>query len=287
MALPMELVLISGRSGSGKTTALQVLEDLGYYCVDNLPLGLLTTLVDQFRQQSDGNIAVGIDARNLPQDLNRFDDVLQQLGKRSLALKLIFVDARDQTLLTRFQATRRKHPISTEQRSLTEAISHESELLEQIHKAAHATIDTSNLSVHELRSLIKNLVETDDNQQPAILFESFGFKFGVPSDADFVFDIRCLPNPYWQPELRGFNGRQGPIIDFLCQQGSVIQMQQDIASFIERWLQAFVENNRSYLTVAIGCTGGQHRSVYMAEQLCQQFQRNLDNVQVRHRELRP
>lgn len=282
----MRLVVISGRSGSGKSSALHVLEDLGFYCIDNLPIGLLNDLVrETHHEERLSKVAVSIDARNLVHTFDQIDHILHSLPHDEYQLDIIYLDAGDDVLLQRFSATRRKHPLTSGQLSLPEAIDKERELLDPIANIADLTLDTTSMSVHELRSLIKKRVSGNQGADIAILFKSFGFKYGIPKDADYVFDVRNLPNPYWNPELRPYNGQDEPIQQFLGGQPEVKKMQADIATFVGNWLPSFISANRSYITIAIGCTGGQHRSVYLAEQLTGQFSQQFANVQVRHREM--
>ncbi|MCL6415224.1 RNase adapter RapZ [Aestuariirhabdus sp. Z084] len=282
----MRLVIISGRSGSGKSSALHVLEDQGFYCVDNMPAGLLGSLAAEISGEAElRNAAVSIDARNMHADLKRFPEILSQLSESGVNCEVIYLDAEPATLLKRFSETRRRHPLSNDQCSLEEAILAESELLAPLKDEAKLTLDTSSLSLHELRDLIRTRVAQRNNDSLALLFQSFGFKRGIPIDADYVFDVRCLPNPYWVPHLRGFSGLEEPVQTFLADQPEVQGMLSDIGDFVDRWLPAFEAGNRSYLTVAIGCTGGHHRSVYLSEQLANSFSDKIKNVQVRHREL--
>ena len=284
----MKLVIVSGRSGSGKSTALHVLEDLGYYCIDNLPIGLLLPLADEAIISEESRlekIAVSIDARNLSTGIDQFTDVYQQFKHRHFEMDVIYLDALNQTLLKRFHATRRKHPLSNSNLSLKEAITAERTLLSPIASVADLTVDTSDMSMYQLRDLIKERVVGKIGQDIALLFQSFGFKHGVPIDADFVFDVRCLPNPYWDPALRAFTGKDKPIHEFLEKQPETGEMFDDIKSYIVKWLPQFANSNRSYLTIAIGCTGGQHRSVYISEKLSEFFRSQQQNVQVRHKEL--
>jgi RNase adapter protein RapZ len=284
----MKLVIVSGRSGSGKSTALNVLEDLGYYCIDNLPVGLLLELVSQSSLSEDqrlGLIAVSIDARNLSSGIEKFPDFHRQCVAQNIDVDVLFLDAHNDTLLKRFHSTRRKHPLSNTTRSLKEAIAHERELLDPIAANADLTINTSDLTLYELRDLVKLRVAGRKTQEIALLFQSFGFKHGVPSDADFVFDVRCLPNPYWDPTLRGYTGLEDPVIQFLSEQPESEEMAQDIISFLNKWIPRFQNSNRSYMTIAIGCTGGQHRSVYLCEKIGRYFSTSNDNVQIRHKEL--
>ncbi len=282
----MRLVIISGRSGSGKSSALHVLEDLGFYCIDNLPVALLPALVQQTENEEKlSRVAVSIDARNLPHAFDHIHDVLHQLPSEEYQLDVVYLDASEEVLLQRFSATRRKHPLTSAEISLAEAIEQEKHLLRPVADLADLTLDTTSMSVHELRSQIKLRVAGKSGTDIAILFESFGFKHGVPIDADYVFDVRNLPNPYWDPALRRFTGRDEEIIRFLQGEPQVQAMLDDIQGFVQRWLPSFIEANRSYMTVAIGCTGGQHRSVYLAEQLTVIFGQHYPHVQVRHREL--
>lgn len=282
----MKLVILSGRSGSGKTTALQALEDLGFYCVDNLPLGLLSTLATQLREESSEieRIAVGIDARNLRSQLPRFSELLRTVRDQGLACEVIYLDADHDTLLKRFSATRRRHPLSDQDMSLSEAIAHEGELLASIQTSADLLVDTSKMDPHTLRNLIRDRVAQRSGRL-SLLVESFGFKNGVPPDADLVFDVRMLPNPHWDSTLRPFNGRQKPIQDFLSSQPDTPELLHDIEQLLLRWLPRYEANDRTYMTVAIGCTGGRHRSVYMVEQLAERLCKAGWDAQIRHLEL--
>jgi RNase adapter protein RapZ len=283
----MKLIVVSGRSGSGKTSCLHLLEDLGFYCVDNIPASLLGALAKRLSGDNSAieQVAVSIDARNLPEDLRNFPDIHQTLLQETIQTQIIFLDAEDKILIKRFSETRRKHPLSNNQLSLLEAISSETDLLEPIASLADLTINTSNFSLHQLRDIIKNRVAENDSGGMALQFQSFGFKYGVPVDTDMVYDARCLPNPYWVEELRPFNGLDQPVIDYLESHADVLEMYDDIRHYLEHWLPRFQANNRSYITVAIGCTGGQHRSVFLCEKLRKHFQANGYNAQVRHKEL--
>ncbi len=284
----MKLVIISGRSGSGKSTALQALEDVDFYCIDNLPARLLPDLIDQMLGDPEhpGRLAVSIDARNLVSNLHAFPEIIGELSRRSdLSCEILYLDAAEPTLIKRYSATRRKHPLSSSQAGLQEAISYERELLEPIASIADIRVDTTRLTLYELRDTIKLRIAQRSEQSLSIQFESFGFKHGVPLDVDFTFDVRMLPNPYWIPDLRRFTGRDQEVIDFLENAPEVPQLIGDIRAFLERWIPLFKQNNRSYITIGIGCTGGQHRSVYIAEHLAGHFGQLMDNVHVRHREL--
>lgn len=283
----MRLVIISGRSGSGKSTALDVLEDSGFYCIDNLPVSLLPALVEQTHDEDKlSKVAVSIDARNVPAALAEVQEIIAYLRSQNCYVEIIFLDANSNSLLQRFSATRRCHPLTTEQVSLSEAIDLESDILEPLATMAHLTVDTTNMSVHDLRHLIRLRVAKNDQRSMAILFESFGYKHGIPVDADYVFDVRNLPNPFWQEALRSYNGTQQPIIDYLQDKPEVQTMQTDISNFLHHWIPEFIKASRSYFTVAIGCTGGQHRSVFLVERLAQEFAQEFDNVQIRHRQLK-
>lgn len=283
----MKLTIISGRSGSGKSTVLHVLEDRGYYCIDNLPASLLSSLASRISSDATGipNVAVSIDARNISADLDKFPSIINELKNKSLSTEIVFLDANSQTLLKRFSETRRKHPLSSEAIGLKEAIDKESELLEAISIMASLSIDTSNMSLHQLRDTVKNHLLDDQQTTLALLFQSFGFKNGLPVDADIVYDVRCLPNPYWDNSLRSLTGLDDAVVGFLDSQEEVQEMCSDIENFLQKWIPSFESNNRSYITVALGCTGGQHRSVYMCEKLGEIFSTQGSNVQVRHREL--
>ena len=276
----MRLILISGLSGSGKSIALHVLEDAGHYCVDNLPATLLPQLVRQLREEGCERVAVAIDVRAgasiaaLPQQLRD----LQAMG---IPARFIFLEARDETLIARFSETRRGHPLSDEHTTLAEAIVRERGMLENIAGLGNR-IDTSNLNPNALRAWVLDFARLAVSQGLTLLFESFGYKHGIPLDADLVFDVRCLPNPHYDPKLRPLTGRDPEVARFLEEQGEVRKMAEDIRGFLAEWLPAFVRDNRSYLTVAVGCTGGQHRSVYLAEWLAGQF-RDRARVLVRHR----
>lgn len=279
----MKLVILSGRSGSGKTVALHALEDQAFYCIDNLPISMLTQLMPKIKTYQE-SVAVSIDARALPDELEHFTEVYQQLITDGIKVEVIYLDADDATLLKRFSETRRRHPLTQDGISLREAIAREKELLDPIIFAADLHVDTSRLNVHQLRDLIKSRVFGRGSSLD-LMFVSFGYKYGIPADADFVFDARCLPNPYWDEKLRMYSGQDQPVIDFLSEQATVQEFFWQLKVFLHTWLPRFETDNRSYMTVAIGCTGGQHRSVYIAEQLSQHFQKERSKVNIRHREL--
>jgi len=282
------LVVVSGRSGSGKTSALNILEDVGFDCIDNLPPSLLPDLIKQLNSErinEDLRLAVGIDARNLVGDLNKLPDILAGLEASGIDVSVIFLQARRNDLIRRYSETRRKHPLSNETVSLPEAIDLEAKILSPILNISDRNIDTSGLSLHQLRDLVKNTIIPNSPEHMAILFESFGFKKGLPDASDFIFDVRCLPNPYWKQELRSLTGYDEDVIEFLESQVDVAAMMSDIIGFLTRWIPKFQANNRSYLTISIGCTGGQHRSVYIANRLQEYFSKEHSLVQVVHKEL--
>ena len=278
----MQVVLISGLSGSGKSIALNVLEDAGYYCVDNLPAPLLSDLVGQLRLEGHELVAVAVDMRG-GSSIAALPLQLRNLEAEGITLRFVFLDARDDVLIQRFSETRRRHPLAGDDVTLGEAISREREALETLASLGHH-IDTSNLRPNALRSSIKEFAALDERSGLTLLFESFGFKNGIPLDADLVFDVRCLPNPHYDPLLRPLTGRDVEVIRFLEAEPEVSRMEADLRRFIGDWLPAYIRDNRSYLTVGIGCTGGQHRSVYLAERLAAHF-RESARVLVRHRSL--
>lgn len=284
----MKLIIVTGLSGSGKSVALHTLEDIDYYCVDNLPLFLLAELaavLGRSRDPAYANMAVGIDVRNKPEDLAILPQLLQQAKVQGVECRVVYLDAQTETLIQRFSETRRKHPLTRADRPLSEAIDIERHFLEPILKVADLQIDTTHTNVNELRDLVREQVGGDSSPRASILMQSFGYKNGVPNDVDFVFDVRCLPNPHWQPELRPLTGLDPAVVTFLEGRDEVIRMRTDILSFLDRWVPAFETDGRSYLTIAIGCTGGQHRSVYMAEALRRHFERDGHRVTIRHRDL--
>lgn len=276
----MKLFLISGLSGSGKSVALKVLEDSDYYCVDNLPVELLPSLIANLQQSGRTRCAVSIDARS-GTSMRELPHYMEQLKQRGVDIHMLFLDAQTDTLVKRFSETRRRHPLSDDKLTLPECVQQERELLNDISDIGHH-IDTSDIGANTLRSWVKDFVQIDRSKL-TLLFQSFGFKYGVPLDSDLVFDVRCLPNPHYNESLRPLTGRDAPVIEFLEQTPSVQKMYGDIRTFVGEWLPCFIADNRSYLTVAIGCTGGQHRSVYLAEKLAQHF-KSEQQVLVRHRE---
>ena len=277
----MRLIVISGLSGSGKSIALNVLEDSGYYCVDNLPAKLLIGLTQFLSQEGQQRVAVSVDVRS-GATLSELPGYLLQLRQSGIDLHLVFLDAKPDTLVKRFSETRRRHPLANEERTLPESIQRERELLADIGDLGHR-IDTSDLNPNVLRAWVKDLLDLGESGL-TLLFQSFGFKHGIPLDADMVFDVRCLPNPHYEPELRALTGKHAAVIAFLEADAQARSMLGDIRDYIEKWLPCFVRDNRSYLTVAIGCTGGRHRSVYFVENLAAHF-RTSRAVLIRHREL--
>lgn len=284
----MRLIIVSGRSGSGKSTALDVLEDNGFYCIDNLPAGLLPELAERALVHTEllhPQVAVSIDARNLPSHLQRFPELLDEVRARHIQVDVLFLDAEEGTLLKRFSETRRRHPLTNENRSLAEAIRDEATLLHPIADLADLRLDTTSLNLYQLRDALRLRLLNTPEPGTAFLVESFGFKRGMPVDADLVFDVRCLPNPYWKPELREQSGKDEAVRDYLAAQADVEEMYQDIHAYLLKWLPRFAASNRAYVTIAIGCTGGHHRSVYIAERLGAALKPALKNVQIRHRDL--
>ena len=284
----MKLIIVSGLSGSGKSIALHTLEDLGYYSIDNLPPFLLKHLASEISASADrafDHAAVGMDARADAAELEGLPQLLEETRTAGIECRMIFIDAQNETLIRRFSETRRRHPLTRGERPLTEAIEMERRLLEPIRQGAGIHIDTTQTNVHELRDLVRASVVGDTSPKASILLQSFGFKHGLPSDLDFLFDVRCLPNPHWEPDLRAQTGLDQPVVDFLAGNPDVRSMLQDISDFFDRWVPVFETDGRSYLTIAIGCTGGRHRSVYMVEALRRHFEQAGHTVLARHREL--
>ncbi len=280
----MDLTIVSGLSGSGKTVTLQALEDIGYYCIDNLPANLLPHFAASLIDIPDNRAAVGIDVRNR-HFLQMLSDSLQSLKKLGIEFRILYLYADENTLFRRFSETRRRHPLTDASTSLVDGIRQEHQLLTSLAQGARIEIDTSNTTPHELRSKVRNLVGARDGAAMMLQIVSFGHKHGNPSDADFVFDVRCLPNPYWERELREQTGIDQGVINFLKSTPETNAMIEHIFAFLARWLPAYKAENRSYITVAIGCTGGRHRSVYVAEQLAKKLTDDGSKVQLRHRDL--
>jgi UPF0042 nucleotide-binding protein len=283
----VRLVVVSGMSGSGKTIALRTLEDINYYCVDNLPSALMPAFVAAVTQAQPGlhpRLAVGIDVRNRADDLNRLPEILAELGRSGIDHRLIFLDARDDVLFKRYSDTRRRHPLTGEGISLNDAIARERVLLKPVMSIAERVIDTSELNVHQLRRLIATELGLASGPL-SLLFESFAYKRGVPADADFVFDARCLPNPHWDARLRPLSGKDAPVREWLAAKPEVSQYLEDTQRFLDTWLPRFEADNRSYVTICIGCTGGRHRSVYLCERLAEHFRAIREQALTFHREL--
>ncbi len=278
----MQLFLISGLSGSGKSVALKALEDNGYYCVDNLPVELLPLLMDNLRQAGHTRVALSIDVRS-GSSVQQLPQHVSQLKQQGVDVHVLFLDAQTETLVKRFSETRRRHPLSDDKLTLPESVQQERAMLGTISDISHH-IDTSELSANTLRAWVKDFVNLDQAHF-TLLFQSFGFKNGIPLDADLVFDVRCLPNPHYDPALRPLTGRDAPVAEFIERQPLAQKMYADIRRFVEEWLPSYQADNRSYLTVAIGCTGGQHRSVYFVEKLARHFRGSQQQVLARHREL--
>ncbi|MDP2882497.1 MAG: RNase adapter RapZ [Azonexus sp.] len=278
----MKLILISGLSGSGKSVALNLLEDAGYYCVDNLPVVMLTFLARMLKDEGVQKVAVAIDGRS-GHGIDLVPEKLETLKEAGIEPTFLFLFSNEETLLKRYSESRRRHPLATAEQTLVEAIRAERTLLEPISTLGHR-IDTSDMKAAGLREWVRQFIEAEPGQGLTLMFESFGFKHGIPLDADLVFDVRCLPNPHYDPELRPLTGRDQPVINFLEAEEDVRHMRDDICRFVATWLPCYIRDNRNYLTVAIGCTGGQHRSVYMAEWLANEFATRA-RVLVRHRTL--
>ncbi|MEQ1636154.1 MAG: RNase adapter RapZ [Methylococcales bacterium] len=284
----MKLLIVSGLSGSGKSIALDTLEDCGYYCIDNLPVMLLEDFISHVMlvdKNTYAKTAIGIDARNQTESLINFSEKLDFIRSKGIDCEVMYMQAEEATLLKRYSETRRRHPLSDLHLPLNEAIKIEKDMLRMVAKHADCVIDTSHTHYHQLRELIKVQLGERNERYLSLQFQSFAFKHGIPLDADFVFDVRSLPNPHWVPELRGLTGKDQPVIEFLQREGVVLDMFNDIAAFLDRWVPSFEENNRSYLTIGIGCTGGQHRSVFLVDKLARRFEVQALNVITRHREL--
>jgi RNase adapter protein RapZ len=281
----MRLVIVSGLSGSGKSVALHMLEDLDYYCIDNIPAGLLPMFIShtvRSREAAYESTAVGVDARNSPADIASVPKLVDELKRSGLSCEVLFLRAEEDALLKRYSETRRRHPLSRDGLGLADAIRQEHTLLQPIADAADLVIDTTRSSVHELRELIRQRVGARIDGRMSILFESFAYRHGVPGDADFVFDVRSLPNPYWEPGLSRLTGRETQVVEYLERFPIVTTMFEDIVVFLDRWIPELIKTNRSYLTIAIGCTGGQHRSVYLVERLAKHFAAKYPHVHAKH-----
>ena len=281
----MKLFVITGRSGSGKSTVLHALEDEGFMCIDNFPARLLERFVQDTRNdQTSQDFAVSIDARSSAMALSQLPTILQSVSSNEIRPRVVFLDASGPMLVKRFSETRRRHPLEKADTDLRQAIDLESKILQHLAEIADLKIDTTQLSTHDLVLMAKERLVDVDDRSVSLLFRSFAFRHGVPVDADFVFDLRCLPNPHWEPNLRELTGRDAPVVTFFEEQGIVGKMLSQIVQYLHQWLPEFEKKNRAYMTVAVGCTGGKHRSVYMAECLANSFRDEYPSVLVRHRE---
>lgn len=284
----MKLVIISGLSGSGKSIALHTLEDMDYYCIDNLPVGLLQAFSNEFTRphlKDINRVAAGIDARNHPDQIGQFPAIINDLKAQGIDCKILFLQADNSTLLKRFSETRRKHPLSDPDTPLADAIDRERDLLTPIAARADLFLDTSRTNIHQLRDLVRECIGTQETPGLSLVLRSFGYKQGVPADADFVFDARCLPNPHWEAGLRKLTGLDKEVMEFLDAEPLVHEFYDQLERFLSTWVPRFEADNRSYLNIAIGCTGGQHRSVYIVERLAKDLGGKFGTIVTRHREL--
>jgi UPF0042 nucleotide-binding protein len=283
----LRLIIVSGLSGSGKSVALHILEDLNYYCIDNLPAALLEAAVENVRSGDEpiNMLAVGVDARTRKSDLLALPQLLKNLKKKNVRTELIFLHASDEILKKRYSESRRRHPLATAKTQLQVAIESERDILAEIQNSADLIIDTSHSSIYELAEVIRDRIDRRRTESLSVLVQSFGFKYGIPADADFVFDLRSLPNPYWTADLRGLTGLDKEVSDYLNSKDNFVAMHDDILTFLRRWIPNYQQARRSYLTVAIGCTGGQHRSVCMTEMLAARLRETHEPVLIRHNSL--
>ncbi len=284
----MNWILISGLSGAGKSIAMRALEDLGFFCVDNLPMTMVPALVDQVRRTGtdrERHVAVVVDARGASRGLEKFSEVVQQMRQDGINPQVIFLEAEDNVLITRFKETRRRHPLTSKDCTLSEAISRERALLAPLRENADVVIDTTHTHLYQLRDLVRQRLYESAPDSFSVMLQSFGYKNGVPQDADMVFDARCLPNPYWKPELKSLNGQDEQVIRYLEAQPEAMKMLESLKSFLDQWIPAFELDNRAYLNIAIGCTGGQHRSVYLVDRIAEHLSGKRESVIVRHRDL--
>ncbi len=281
----MNFFIVSGLSGSGKTIALQALEDAGFYCIDNLPAALVPQFAEHLRSYGEKNAAIGLDARNRA-FLSDVPEALAQLETLGIRYRIIFLQAEEDVLVKRYKETRRRHPMVGEDTSLLEAIELERKLLEPLAYGASLRVDTTHTTPHDLRNQLRNFVRGEETPGMTLLFESFGYKNGTPLDADFVFDVRCLPNPHWEPALRHRTGLEDPVVQYMEKHAEVHAMYEELKRFLETWLPQFGREDRSYVTIALGCTGGVHRSVYLVHRLAKHFTTRGYKIQVRHRELK-
>lgn len=284
----MNWILISGLSGAGKSIAMRALEDLGFFCVDNLPMTLVPALVEQVRAAGtdrERHVAVVVDARGAGRGLEKFNDVVEQIREGGIHPQVIFLEAEDNVLINRFKETRRRHPLTSSSCPLSEAISRERALLAPLRESADVVIDTTHTHLYQLRDLVRQRLSESAPNSFSVLLQSFGYKNGVPQDADMVFDARCLPNPYWEPALRSLSGRDEAVVRYLENKPEAVKMLSSLKGFLDEWIPAFEQDNRAYLNIAIGCTGGQHRSVYLVERIAEHLSGQRESVMVRHREL--
>jgi UPF0042 nucleotide-binding protein len=288
MSEDMRLIIVSGLSGAGKSVTLHVLEDIGYYCIDNLPAALLKSLVEEVSSGTDKTgklLAVGIDARNRLRDIEKLPGLIEEFRQQRIQTEVLFVLADNEVLLKRYGETRRRHPLAGQGSALRTAIQEERGILSEIINAADLIIDTSRTSIYELADIVRDRVDRRGPRSISILIESFGYKHGIPADADFVFDLRCLPNPYWKHRLRHLTGLDEDVRTFLESREEVIAMHDDLLDFLNRWIPTYDKAHRGFLTIAIGCTGGQHRSVYMADRLAASLRAEHPTIRTRHNEL--
>jgi UPF0042 nucleotide-binding protein len=283
----MQLIIISGLSGAGKSVALHTLEDEGFLCVDNLPISMLVDLARKMSADAESysKVAVGIDARGEADPLDQFESIIMQVGSLGVETQIVFLQAQHEILITRFSETRRKHPLSKHGAPLESALQTERALLGRVEQIADVGIDTTNLNLHQLREIIRKRVLGYNRKPLNVLLQSFGFKHGQPIGTDFMFDVRCLPNPYWSTRLRPLTGRDQPVAEFLQQHDLVEKMIDNVSRFFIDWTPIFEAENRSYLTISIGCTGGRHRSVFIVEEVQKRIHSKVDQITIRHREL--
>ncbi len=284
----MNWILISGLSGAGKSIAMRALEDIGYFCVDNLPATMLPALVEQVRaagNDRERHVAVVVDARGAGRGLEKFSEVIKELRVSGIKPQMIFLEAEDNALIARFKETRRRHPLTSRECALSEAINRERALLAPLRENADVVIDTTHTNLYQLRDLVRQRLHDSALDSFSVLLQSFGYKNGVPQDADMVFDARCLPNPFWKPELRSLTGQDEKVVQYLEAQPQAVKMLASLKGFLDEWIPAFEHDNRAYLNIAIGCTGGQHRSVYLVERIAEHLDGKRESVIVRHRDL--
>ncbi|MGY0398677.1 MAG: RNase adapter RapZ [Ostreibacterium sp.] len=278
------MIIVSGLSGAGKTVALHILEDLGYYCIDNLPASLLTELYNR-QLKKKIPVAVGIDIRNQIDNIDEIPHAIEEFKQKTPIIRILFLNAQTNTLIERFNASQRKHPLATPKTTLKEAIQQETSVLSHLYVTADYQIDTSNLSIYDLKDRIQNWLQHSKIETTTITIESFGFKNGTPHDADLLFDVRFLPNPYWQSTLREFTGQDKIIQDYLKKFDISQKFIDDTVSYLAKWLPTYLTGYRSYLTIGIGCTGGKHRSVFVCEQIAQHLSKQFGHINIRHRDL--